>query len=290
MSLQLRANAKINLGLRIVGRRSDGYHLLHTLFQEIDFGDEITLDARPDKRLTMEVTGPLANKVPAGNDNLCLQAARLLREVSANSTGVHITLHKQVPPGAGLGGGSSDAATVLKGLNDLWQLGLSASELEMLAVRLGADVPFFLRGGLQLGEGIGEVLTPLATSLAYTIVLVLPSFSVDTAWAYEQFAGRQSFPPSPLFDQLITRDPIPWEQFTNDFEEVVFPHHPELADIKQRLYDTGAVYAGLSGSGSAVLGLFEEVAGATPHSEELPDCRVIPVNMVGGAERDRDST
>ncbi len=258
MSLQLRANAKINLGLRIVGRRKDGYHLLHTLFQEIGFGDEITLTLQPSLELTLEVTGPQASGVPSGEENLCLRAAHLLLKTTSKQTGVHIGLHKQVPPGAGLGGGSSDAAAVLKGLNELWQLGLTLDELEELAVQLGADVPFFIRGGLQLGEGIGETLTPLATHIAHTILLVLPPFSVDTAWAYGQFAGRQSFPPAPGFDRLIMQDPIPWETFGNDFEELVFPHHGDLAEIKGRLLEAGAVYAGLSGSGSAVYGLFEE--------------------------------
>ncbi|MEE9466259.1 MAG: 4-(cytidine 5'-diphospho)-2-C-methyl-D-erythritol kinase, partial [Candidatus Neomarinimicrobiota bacterium] len=269
--------------------RTGGYHLLHTLFQEIDFCDEITLSTGSDDRLTMEITGPLATQVPVGDDNLCLQAARRLQEVSATAKGTHIKLHKWVPLGAGLGGGSSDAAAVLKGLNALWQLGLLANELEKLAVRLGADVPFFIRGGLQLGEGIGEQLTAVNINLPYTVVLGLPSFGVDTAWAYRQFTGRQQFPEPPRFDRLIKQKPIPWSAFTNDIETVVFPHHPELADIKQRLFDAGAVYAGLSGSGSAVVGLFDKVPGATLQLEEIPDCRVVLANMVGSAEHDLDS-
>jgi len=275
MSLQLRANAKINLGLRIVGRRTDGYHLIHTLFQEIDFGDEITINTSSDSLITMDVTGPLANRVPAGADNLCLQAARLLQETSASTHGAHLTLHKLVPPGTGLGGGSSDAATVLKGLNDLWQLGLTAAELEILAVRLGADVPFSIRGGLQLGEGIGEQLAAVGTNLLFTVLLVLPSFGVDTAWAYGQFAEVREFPEPPQFDRLITQEPIPWSAFTNDFEEVAFPRHPELADIKQRLLDAGAVYAGLSGSGSAVYGIFEETPVIAKPQDVFPSCRMI---------------
>ncbi len=283
MSLQLRANAKINLGLRIVGRRKDGYHRLHTLFQEIDFGDDITLTSRPSPELTLEVTGPQSTGVPSGEENLCLRAARLLLETSSKQAGAHIGLHKQVPPGAGLGGGSSDAAAALKGLNQLWQLGLTSDELVELAVQLGADVPFFIRGGLQLGEGIGEVLTPLATQLPHTILLVLPPLSVDTAWAYRQFAGRQSFPPAPGFDRLIIHDPIPWEAFTNDFEELVFSHHGELAEIKGRLLEAGAVYAGLSGSGSAVLGLFEEQPIEKWITEKFAPNRTVICRMISSS-------
>ncbi len=274
MSLQLRANAKINLGLRIVGRREDGYHRLHTLFQEIDFGDEITLTLKPSLKLTLEVTGPQATGVPTGEENLCLRAAHLLQETIGKQTGAHIGLHKQVPPGAGLGGGSSDTAAVLKGLNNLWHLGLSMDELENLAIQLGADVPFFIRGGLQLGEGIGEVLTPLARQLAHTILLVLPNFSVDTAWAYGQFAGRQSFPSAPGFDRIITQDPIPWEAFTNDFETVVFPEYEQLRTIKEGLLAARAIYAALSGSGSALYGLFEGPPPAAELRPRFAECQV----------------
>lgn len=274
MSLTLTANAKINLGLRIVGQREDpfrqpadrtgGYHLLHTLFQEIDFGDEVTLSDQPNVKVTLEVTGPAARGVPTNKSNLCLQAAWLFQARVGAGQGVHIRLDKRIPVGAGLGGGSSDAAAVLQGLNRMRQAGLSAMELERLAVRLGADVPFFIRGGLQLGEGIGEALTPLERALPFAVVLVIPPFGVDTAWAYGQFASRSDFPAPPAFDQLITREPIPWENFTNDFEEVVFPRYGQLAEIKQGLLEAGAVHAGLSGSGSAVYGLY---AGPPPEAE-----------------------
>ncbi len=275
MSLSLTANAKINLGLRIVGRQGDGLHLLHTLFQEIDFGDDVTLTNRPRLKVILEVAGPAAGGVPTDESNLCLRAARLLQSRAGTSQGVKIHLEKHITPGAGLGGGSSDAAAVLKGLNELWQTGLSAGELEQLAVRLGADVPFFIRGGLQLGEGIGEVLTPLERELPCTVVLVIPPFGVDTAWAYHQLASRQSFPPPPAFDELITREPIPWEDFTNDFEEVVFPHYGQLADIKRGLLEAGAVHASLSGSGSAVVGLFEEATIASELTHRFAECQVV---------------
>lgn len=286
MPLTLSANAKINLGLRIVGRREDpsgrtgGYHLLHTLFQEIDFGDQVTLAEMPSSKITLEVSGSAAREVPTDENNLSLQAARLFKKRTAAERGVHIRLDKRIPVGAGLGGGSSDAAAVLGGVNELWEVGLSQDELEEVAAHLGADVPFFIRGGLQLGAGIGEQLKPLEPALPYAIVLVIPPLQIDTAWAYGQFDLQQKFPSPPAFDGLITRDPIPWEAFSNDFEAVVFPHYEQLADIKKGLLAAGAVYAGLSGSGSAVFGLFEgrpseeEVAHRFPGSQVVV-CRAV---------------
>ena len=280
MTLTLQAHAKINLGLRIVGRRKDGYHRLHTLFQEIDFGDEVILEETPSGAVTLEVTGPYAKDVPADETNLCLQAARLFQKEAGIHDGVQIHLKKQIPPGAGLGGGSSDAALVLRGLNLLWKRGRRWDQLEQLAGQLGADVPFFIRGGLQLGEGIGELLTPLATRLPYTVVLVIPPFGVDTAWAYGQFAARQTFPAPPGFDRLIAQDPIPWDAFTNDFEAVVFPEHGLLRTLKAGLLAAGAVWAGLSGSGSTVVGLFEEQPQPQQLAEYLDKVKLVMASMV----------
>ena len=289
MPLTITANAKINLGLRIVGRRENGLHLLHTLFQEIEFGDYVTLTNRSNVKVILEVTGPAAGGVPTDESNLCIRAVTLFNERTGNGRGIDIRLEKRIPAGAGLGGGSSDAAAVLKGLNQLWQTGMTVPEMEGLAVKLGADVPFFIRGGLQLGEGIGEVLTPLELALPYTVVLVIPPFGVDTAWAYRQFASRTDFPPPPAFDELITRKPIPWEAITNDFEEVVFPHYRQLAEIKAALLEQGAIFAGLSGSGSTVVGVLDSLLNINSLGQRFPDCRVVLVNMVGGAEHKLDS-
>jgi 4-diphosphocytidyl-2-C-methyl-D-erythritol kinase len=257
MPLTLTANAKINIGLRVIGRREDGYHQLHTLFQEIDFGDKLTLSDQSSGNITLKVSGPAAAGVPDDSSNLCHQAANLLKQRSEPDLGsIHIQLEKHIPVGAGLGGGSSDAAAVLRGLNELWGTGFSPEELEELATELGADVPFFIRGGLQLGEGIGEQLTPLELKLPHTIVLVIPPFGVDTAWAYSQLATRQIFSQVAHLDHLIHLDPVPWKAFTNDFEEVVFQQYGKLANIKEELAESGAIYTSLSGSGSAVYGFF----------------------------------
>ncbi|MCH8024949.1 MAG: 4-(cytidine 5'-diphospho)-2-C-methyl-D-erythritol kinase [Candidatus Marinimicrobia bacterium] len=311
MSLQLRANAKINLGLRITGRVATapdlapdlrdeelyvGYHTIHTLFQELDFGDRVTLEEDPSGEITLRVTGPYAHAIPTDETNLCVRAARALQVYAFPGRGARIRLEKNIPTGSGLGGGSSDGAAVMRGLNRLWNDGkerLDAEELSdiALAEELGADIPFFLEGGgLQLGEYIGSDLTPITRPLPYRVVLVMPPFSVDTAWAYGQFAGRQSFSPAPGFDQLILQDPIPWEAFTNDFEELVFPHHGELAEIKGQLLASGAVWAGLSGSGSAVVGLFDSPLNFNSLGQRFTDCRVAIASLVAGAGHAPDST
>ncbi|MCH8837534.1 MAG: 4-(cytidine 5'-diphospho)-2-C-methyl-D-erythritol kinase [Candidatus Marinimicrobia bacterium] len=311
MSLQLRANAKINLGLRITGRvvtapdlapdlRDEelyvGYHTIHTLFQELDFGDRVTLEENPSGEIALTVTGPWAHAIPSDETNLCVRAARALQDYAFPGRGARIRLEKNIPPGSGLGGGSSDGAAVMRGLNRLWNDGqdrLDAEELSdiALAEELGADIAFFLEGGgLQLGEYIGSDLIPITRPLPYQVLLVIPPFSVDTAWAYGQFAGQQSFAPAPGFDRLILQDPIPWEAFTNDFEAVVFPHHGELAEIKGQLLASGAVWAGLSGSGSAVYGVFDSPPNINSLGQRFPGCRVVLVNLVTGAEHAPDST
>lgn len=289
--LTLPAHAKINIGLRIVGRRefssspghrSGTYHLLHTLFQEITFGDTVTLTPKEDGQLTLAVSGPAASGVPADESNLCLQAAQRLQSEAGYSGGVHIELEKRVPTGSGLGGGSSDAATVLKGLNQLWELDLSDDLLEGLAAGLGADVPFFIRGGLQLGEGIGDRLTVLPPLPGLTVALVLSGHSIDTAWAYGQFRDRSSFQPPTRFEKLLAGAATDWAAFGNDFEEVVFPRHPELQEIKAALLKAGAVYAGLSGSGSAVAGLFTGPVDEAALAAAVPSGELIYCGLAGG--------
>ncbi|MCH8328112.1 MAG: 4-(cytidine 5'-diphospho)-2-C-methyl-D-erythritol kinase [Candidatus Marinimicrobia bacterium] len=256
-ALTAQANAKVNLGLRIIGRQPDGYHLLHTLFAEIGYGDTITLTDAAPGQISLEVSGPQAAKVPKDESNLCLAAAHLLRQETGHAGGVHIALDKQVPPGSGLGGGSSDGAAVIKGLNELWGTGVSIDNMELLAAELGADVPFFIRGKAQLGEGVGDRLSPVTLAENPAVVLVMPPLQIDTAWAYGLFAERTEFPESHDFGEIAEASAIRWDRLQNDFEEVVFPHHPQLGKIKVALLSAGAVYAGLSGSGSAVIGLFD---------------------------------
>ncbi|MFH1851126.1 MAG: 4-(cytidine 5'-diphospho)-2-C-methyl-D-erythritol kinase [Candidatus Neomarinimicrobiota bacterium] len=258
-TLQLRSPAKVNIGLQIRDRRPDGYHTIHTIFQELEFHDTVRMTIRDSGcRITASV-----DWVPTDESNICCRAVRVLKERYAGVAGIRIELEKQIPAGAGLGGGSGNAAAVLKGLNHLYDLRLSVPELERTAAAVGADVPFFIRGGTQVGDGIGDELTPLSVSGPWTFLLIVPALRINTAWAYGQVKKNLNGPRSRInFDSFFQGANPSWELFENDFERIVIPAYPEIGEIKQRLLAAGAVYASLSGSGSTVFGVFDDEAGA----------------------------
>ena len=250
----LKSKAKVNIGLQIRDRRPDGYHTIHTLFQELDFHDIITLEKRESG------CGFSSNVDWLKNDdsNLCVKAWRKMVDVFGIG-GISIQLEKRIPAGGGLGGGSSNAATVLKGLRQLYELDLSDDELESLSVDLGADVPFFIRGGLQSGDGIGEVLKPLKPRIDGCFLCVVPDLYIDTKWAYGQVKNILDKPKDLVnFTGFIQKVNIPFELFENDFEAIVVPAYPEIGQIKNSLRAHGARFASLSGSGSTVYGIFDE--------------------------------
>ena len=250
----LKSKAKVNIGLQIRDRRPDGYHTIHTLFQELDFHDIITLEKRESG------CGFSSNVDWLKNDdsNLCVKAWRKMVDVFGIG-GISIQLEKRIPAGGGLGGGSSNAATVLKGLRQLYELDLSDDELESLSVDLGADVPFFIRGGLQSGDGIGEVLKPLKPRIDGCFLCVVPDLYIDTKWAYGQVKNILDKPKDLVnFTGFIQKVNIPFELFENDFEAIVVPAYPEIGHIKNSLRAHGARFASLSGSGSTVYGIFDE--------------------------------
>ena len=248
------ANAKINIGLNVTARREDGYHLLETVFVPFPCYDilEIT-DKKDGGRMTLEITG--IDLIPDDN-NLCLKAYRLLSE-RFSLPSVHIHLHKQIPFGAGLGGGSSDAAAVLKMLNEKFGIGLSFTELELEASKLGADCPFFVHNKPMFATGIGTNLSPITLDLTGKyIVLIKPGVHVSTAEAYRGITPK--VPSEPLTD-LIQLPVQNWKYYIkNDFEEHIFEMYPAVREAKLALYAKGALYAAMSGSGSAVYGIFSE--------------------------------
>ena len=250
----LKSKAKVNIGLQIRDCRPDGYHTIHTLFQELDFHDIITLEKRESG------CGFSSNVDWLKNDdsNLCVKAWRKMVDVFGIG-GISIQLEKRIPAGGGLGGGSSNAATVLKGLRQLYELDLSDDELELLSVDLGADVPFFIRGGLQSGDGIGDVLKPLKPRIDGCFLCVVPDLYIDTKWAYGQVKNILDKPKDLVnFTGFIQKGNIPFELFENDFEAIVVPAYPEIGHIKNSLRAHGARFASLSGSGSTVYGIFDE--------------------------------
>ncbi len=250
-----KSHAKVNIGLQIIGDRDDGYHNIHTIFQELNFHDTVHL-SKKDHGCVLTSNN---KNFPTDESNTCLKAMAIVKENFKHLGGVSIHVEKNIPQGAGLGGGSSNAAAVIQGVNELYACNFSDEEMKDMAKAVGADVPFFLKGGTQLGEGIGEQLTPIDYKNPHTFLLVIPPISISTSWAYmslkKPLEGR---PEKANFPDLFRRDPIPFEFFKNDFERIVIPAHPEIGVIKDSLLRIGAKYASLSGSGSTVFGMFDK--------------------------------
>ncbi len=257
--MKLLAPAKLNLFLRVLRRRADGYHDLETLFQKISLCDEVHLEKASG--ITLEVEG----EAPSGRENLCFLAAERYLSRAAIEAGVFIRLVKRIPSGTGLGGASSDAAAVLKGLARLYPGHLPESELFEMGRSLGADVPFFLSSySTALGKGIGEKLTPWPTLPAWYLVVV-PPFRISTAWAYQNL--RLTKERSPL---NYGPENFSWgKKLVNDFKRLVFEKYPELEELEGALREARALNAGLSGSGSALFGVFETEREARRAKEAL---------------------
>lgn len=258
--LQLSAPAKINLGLEILRRREDGYHDINTIFAAIDLCDEITLRLRDDETITCTVKGNDALQREPMGENLCVKAARAAREHLGEDRGLEIVLRKRIPTGAGLGGGSSDAATVLRGALQVWNQIIDEEALCGIAASLGSDVPFFLHGGVAHGSSRGERLTPVEISLPWHVLIVNPGIHIPTPWAYREVGRADQRAESDLVSLLRKGLRTPGSmrgRLVNDFEEPVFAAYPEIGEIRERLYSNGAFFALMSGSGSTVFGLFE---------------------------------
>jgi len=246
------APAKLNLSLQVFGKRPDGYHNIRSVIVPVSLYDEVTVE-EADAGISVECDAP---GVPTDAANSCHKAAALFLAWAGTPAGVRIRIRKAIPPESGLGGGSSDAAAALKGLIALTGKHPPPEALLAMAVRVGADVPFFLPGGAALVEGIGERLTPLPWNVPFHAVIVRPAFGLSTREGYARL-GREPGDPPP-------RGNVPsFRTFTdvaaavrNDFEEAWGPSHPEIAAIRRELLSAGAGAAGLSGSGSALFGLY----------------------------------
>ena len=253
------APAKLNLFLHVVGRRPDGYHLLQTVFRLLDFYDQIDLKVRDDG--VIRLIAPLEN-VPVEQD-LCVRAARLLQSESGTQLGVDIALHKHIPMGGGLGGGSSDAATMLMALNDLWHLNWENSRLRALGLKLGADVPIFIFGENAFAEGVGEQLTALSLPQAWYLVIV-PPVHVSTVEIFSnKELTRNTIP--------ITIPPFSIRDGHNDLEPVVCSLYPEVSrslEWLKRLENTKIT--AMSGSGACVFAEFATESGANAAFAKLP--------------------
>ena len=249
---------KVNIGLQIHGQRRNGYHTIHTVFQELDFYDTINLEKIDEPCEFSSNVEWLKND----KSNLCIKAWRTMAD-QFEIGGVGINLVKRIPAGSGLGGGSSNAAAVLKGISKLYGLNLTDKKIQSIAVNLGSDVPFFIRGGTQIGDGIGEILKELNRPILGHYLLVTPPIQLDTTWAYSESKKHlDTFSNKPNFASLFQEKIISLEFFENDFESIVIPAYPEIGKIKETVLAYGACYASLSGSGSTVFGIFDNKAKA----------------------------
>jgi 4-diphosphocytidyl-2-C-methyl-D-erythritol kinase len=265
--MQLRASAKINLDLRVLGKRDDGYHEVRTILQTIDWSDDISIE--PAQRFEF-----VAHGVGGGEDNLVVKASREFERLTGVTASVRIELTKHVPMGAGLGGGSSDAAATLLGLQKFFGCRIPEQELFEALGRLGSDVPFFATGGRALATGRGNEIMPLpddAHEARYGLLLIHPRISISTAEAYSWLTVSDK----PRTIRGFCAQSVSGsgeDEPRNDFESVVFARHPLLSEIKSEMLKAGAVRAALSGSGSAIFGIFgneEQAVKALPRLSQF---------------------
>ena len=250
--MEINSYAKINLGLHILNKRQDSLHNIITVFQEIDFYDQISIEKSDD--FIFETNVDWLDK----KNNTCIQAFEATKEKFPNISNIKINLVKNIPTSAGLGGGSSNGTAVLKGMNELFALKMSQDELIELSKKISADSPFFVNGGLQVGEGTGGDLSPIESNLNDVyILLVMPDIKIDTKNAYKKclLKDKTNIKFAGMLGELKNYD-LSSELFYNDFEVYVFKTHPEIGKIKLKILDLGAQYASLSGSGSTVFGIF----------------------------------
>lgn len=268
--VELRAPAKINLSLRVLGKYADGYHKIETLFLAVGLYDRVEIRRREDQNIRLQLEG---SDLPGDESNLCYQAAHLFARHSRQFSGCSVRLWKRIPAGAGLGGGSSDAAATLLGLNQLFETRLPVIRLHQLAFQLGADVPFFLRPGVAIGRGKGQRLYYLDMNWDFWVVLVCPTYGISTRWAYNNLKiGLTNEKKNIILKSQNLRGiqlDVFYKFFTNNFEPLIYSRYPQLGEMKQRLYQQGAVFASLSGTGSTVFGIFRERKAAEKTATEF---------------------
>jgi len=257
--ISVKCFAKINLFLKVLGERADGYHEVSNLLQAIDLHDELTLSRRP-AGITVK---SFSEAIPLGEENLAYRAAKLLERECGKPLGVEISIDKRVPVSAGLGGGSSDAAGTLLGMNKLYRLGLNKKRLQEMSSELGSDVPFFFSGGQALATGRGERIQEIALPHDYFLVLLIPAFGVSSEWAYKKV--KKDLTTAVEFDNILRwslvdriEEIIPFLE--NDLEAGVISEFGEIGRLKRVLSQKGALLAQMSGSGSAVYGIFDREA------------------------------
>tara|TARA_B110000444_G_C18840680_1_gene598737 strand:- start:462 stop:1295 length:834 start_codon:yes stop_codon:yes gene_type:complete len=255
-SIQLKSNSKINLGLKVLSKTKSGYHNIETIFHEVKYFDTINL-TRVKKGIEFSSN---ANWLKNDESNLCVKA---YNAISSNYKigGLKIDLCKNIPAGSGLGGGSSNAASIIKGLDFLYNLKIGNEKLKKIGFSIGADVPFFIEGGTQYGIKFGELLTPINLKLNFKTLIILTNFHISTEWAFNALKIPLERKNNLVkFKSYSKSDLESCKFFENDFESIVFPAYPEIGHIKAVLKSMNAKYASLSGTGSTVFGIFDDDA------------------------------
>jgi len=252
--IRLKAWAKINIGLKIINKRDDGFHDLETTLATVNLADFLTLE-----ETTSGTVVEAKNLKIDQEDNLCYRAAERFKQQYGIARGVRIELTKNIPVGSGLGGGSSDAAAVLKGLARLFEMFIKDEELMEIAQEIGSDVPFFVKGGAAYARGKGDELTFFKLP-RMELAIYYPGYPISTRWAYEQY-DKMMLTQAPDVDSIMRGKDKPKRegfQLENSFEKVVFQYHPDLLDVKTSLLSTGAFFVSLSGSGSCVFAVLDQ--------------------------------
>jgi len=278
MSIKLDSNAKINLALSINYKRSDEMHDISTIMQEIDLHDTIELSTNETNQINIVSKGI---QVPEDQTNLCYIAANLFLLENKINKGVDIVIHKNIPVGGGLGGGSSNASSVIKGLFKLFDISSNSKIFYKISSNIGADVSFFYNGGMQYATGIGDQLMPLPPLLdQYYFLLIFPKFSISTPWAYKEYknylenqSNESNFVP--------LSDKVDFSLWRNDFEKVVLSTYPEIKQMKNDLQNSQSLFAALSGSGSTMFGVYDNlefVANARNKFKDFQTSIALPVN------------
>lgn len=251
---QIKSFSKINLGLKVLNLRDDNYHNISSVFIAVDLYDTLTFI--PSSSFSLHCPNDI---IPINTENTITKAYKLLNKKFNFKNHYKILLEKNIPVGGGMGGGSSNAAFTLKALNKLNNLKLTNEQLYESSLKIGSDVPFFIEGGIKLVSGRGEVINDYSAPLINDlyILLIFPDFSIDTSWAYKKIKNKLQYKEySTKFPALDSQ--VNWKLFENDFEDIVGSAYPEIFEIKQFLYNNGALYSGLSGSGSTMFGVYND--------------------------------
>lgn len=262
-NISLKALAKINLGLDVLRRREDGYHEVSMIMQTINLYDTLEVKKTKDPEIRIQTN---LNFLPVNENNLVYKAAALLKEEFNIKEGVEVKLHKSIPVAAGMAGGSTDCASMLFGMNRMFDLGLSQEELMKRGATLGADVPYCIMRGTALAEGIGEVLTPLPAMVKCPVLIAKPGISVSTKWVYQSLKLDETTKHPDIKKQIedIKRHDLQaiCDDMGNVLQDVTIPSYPIIGEIKAKMMEYGAVGSMMSGSGPTVFGLFESVGAA----------------------------